>query len=166
MTMGGRNEDMRGHLGATGRLCLRPALTIDVAFALELYLSGAALHLSALGPVDKESLRARFDQSYCQDRSSIICLSGEDIGWMQVLDAEDRIYIEQLHLLAPYRNRGVGRTLIADIFSRALASNRPVELSVIRGNPAIRLYGRLGFRLIAEEPEKLRMRWENGPPRT
>jgi ribosomal protein S18 acetylase RimI-like enzyme len=139
---------------------LRPARASDRDFAISLRLDGAESRLAALGPVDERGLRARFEKNYRRGRSTIICLDGEDIGWMQVLEAKDRIEIEQLHLVGPYRNRGLGRKLIEDIFARAQATNRAVELSVIRGNPAIRLYRRLGFRLVGEEPEKLHMRWE------
>jgi hypothetical protein len=37
-------------------------------------------------------------------------------------------------------------------------SNRYVELQVLRCNPAQRLYARLGFRVIADDGARLRMR--------
>jgi ribosomal protein S18 acetylase RimI-like enzyme len=141
-------------------VALRPTVKTDEAFALVLYMSGAVLHLSALGPVDENKLAARFKRNYRPDGARIIHINGADIGWLQVLDAEDRIHIEQLHLIGSYRNRGIGTRLIKAIMKRARDSGVPVELNVIRGNPAFRLYERLGFQLIAEEPEKLRMRWE------
>jgi ribosomal protein S18 acetylase RimI-like enzyme len=154
----------RAKRAASGReqpaIILRRAVETDEAFALALYMSGAILHLSALGPVDEKKLVARFKRNYRANSARIIRLAGEDIGWLQVLDAEDRIHIEQLHLLSSHRNRGIGTRLIRQIMKRARASGLPVELNVIRGNPAIHLYQRLGFRLIGEETEKLRMRWE------
>jgi hypothetical protein len=42
---------------------------------------------------------------------------------------------------------------------------RPVSLNVIRGNPAISLYRRLDFRIVGEDKEKIRMRWEAGQSR-
>jgi ribosomal protein S18 acetylase RimI-like enzyme len=139
---------------------LRPARASDKDFAISLRLDGASSRLATLGPVDERSLRARFKKNYCRDRSTIICLDGKDVGWIQVLEAEDRIEIEQLHFVAPYRNRGLGRMLIEDIFAYARASGRVVKLSVIRGNRAIRLYLRLGFRLVGEDAEKFNLRWE------
>ena len=77
---------------------------------------------------------------------------------MQLREKERCIQNEQIHLVAPWRDHGIGGALIKDIIARAQASGRAVELSVMRGNPAIRLYNRLGFRLVGEDPEKLHMR--------
>jgi hypothetical protein len=41
---------------------------------------------------------------------------------------------------------------------------RPVALNVIRGNPALSLYRRLGFRVVGGDAEKLHMRWEAERP--
>jgi ribosomal protein S18 acetylase RimI-like enzyme len=139
---------------------LRRARAADRGFIRSLYLVNARAHLSVLGPVDEEALRARFERTYRQYQASIICAGPQEIGWLQVRNAKDPIHIGQLHLIESHRNCGIGGRLIADILARAKESARPVELNVIRGNPAIHLYQRLGFRLVGEDPEKLHMRWD------
>ena len=147
-----------GQKAETQTIRLRRARAADRDFIRSLYLVNARNHLSVLGPVDEGKLRARFERTYRQYQASIICLGSQEIGWLQVRDTEDPIHIGQLHLVEQHRNCGIGGKLIADILARAGA--RPVELNVIRGNPAIHLYERLGFRRIGEDDEKLHMRWE------
>jgi len=144
---------------------LRRARAADRDFIRSLYLVNARHHLSVLGPVNEEKLRARFERTYRQYQASIICLGSQEIGWLQVRDAGDPIHIGQLHLVEQHRNCGIGGKLIADILARAEHSARRVELNVIRGNPALHLYERLGFRRVGEDAEKLHMCWEAGSSR-
>jgi ribosomal protein S18 acetylase RimI-like enzyme len=47
--------------------------------------------------------------------------------------------------------------LIKDLLREARAKGKPVSLSVVRHNPAQRLYERLGFKVIGEDEIKLHM---------
>ncbi|SED51323.1 Acetyltransferase (GNAT) family protein [Rhizobiales bacterium GAS188] len=159
--MGGKTRLRQDSPGAgQPAIRLRRARADDRCFVRSLYLVNARVHLSALGPVDEDALRARFERTYRQYQASIICLAAQRIGWLQVKESKDQIHIGQLHLIPSHRNCGIGGRLIRAILVRAQESGRPVELNVIRGNPAIHLYQRLGFRLIGEDAEKLQMRWD------
>jgi ribosomal protein S18 acetylase RimI-like enzyme len=59
---------------------------------------------------------------------------------------------------ADYRGRGIGTCLLDALLDRAAGRHRAVSLSVSRENPAIALYQRLGFRVIAESGGSFTMR--------
>jgi hypothetical protein len=42
---------------------------------------------------------------------------------------------------------------------QAAQAGKPVELWVLKPNPAVSLYRRLGFLVIGEDPRRLRMLW-------
>ncbi len=90
---------------------------------------------------------------------------GVDVGWMQVSEAADGFNLDQIHLVDRFRGRGIGTRLIEALLARARAMGTAVALNVVRGNRAISLYHRLGFRVVGEDKEKLRMRWEPARPR-
>jgi hypothetical protein len=69
------------------------------------------------------------------------------------------IRVRQLHLRASARGRGQGTNLLRELMADAAASGRSVDLKVPEPSPAVRLYERLGFRLINREGQKLRLRW-------
>ena len=63
------------------------------------------------------------------------------------------------------RGRGFGDQLLSALLERARHDGfSAVSLSVERGNPAIRLYERFGFRPVREEDDTLVMRAELSPP--
>ena len=62
-----------------------------------------------------------------------------------------------------FRGRGIGTCLLDTLLDRASQRHRAVSLSVSRDNPAIALYQRLGFRVIAEAGGSFTMRLTFSP---
>lgn len=141
-------------------ILLRPARPGDRAFARKLYFESTRPLLRALGTLDEAAVARRFSDAYRCHPSQVICADGGDIGWLQVSRSETGLHLHQVHLVRHYRNRGIGSRLIRAIMARAEADGVPLTLNVVRGNPAIALYLRLGFRAVAEDGELLRMRWD------
>ena len=113
-----------------------------------------ALHLG-----DEGRLRTRFLQGYKPACSQFPQVQGQDIGWIQVSDVPTGLHLDQLHLIPSWRGRGIGGRLVISLLVRARATRSAVTLDVIRGNPAIRLYQRLGFSIVAADIEKFQMLW-------
>jgi ribosomal protein S18 acetylase RimI-like enzyme len=139
---------------------LRPVRQVDYAFVLALYVDGVQQHLTRLGRWNEKRVLDRFGRSFNFALARILCLEGEDIGWMQVSESPERFHIHQIHLLAPFRRRGIGARLIGELLARAGALGKPVALNVIIGNPAQRLYERLGFKVTGGDGELVRMLWK------
>ena len=67
------------------------------------------------------------------------------IGRMLVNESADGIHLVDIALLAPYRGQGRGTQLIQGLRVQAIKAGLSLRLSVRFGNPAERLYARLGF---------------------
>jgi GNAT superfamily N-acetyltransferase len=147
-------------LSATPKISLRPARQEDHDFAGELYLDSARPLLTALGMWHKVRIITRFRKAFKFEQAHVIRLDGTDIGWMQVSESADRLHLHQLHIISRFRNRGIGTCLIQSLLERARRMGLAVALNVIRGNRALSLYRRLGFRVVGGDAEKLNMRWE------
>jgi ribosomal protein S18 acetylase RimI-like enzyme len=50
--------------------------------------------------------------------------------------------------------------LIREVCDTAKARGKPVQLLLLRNNPALSLYQRLGFKIIGREGHKLHMSWD------
>lgn len=131
-------------------------------FAAALYFDSAEKLLLALGRWDERRVGGRFRQAFRREHGQVISVDGTDIGWMQVSLSADGFHLHQLHIVAGFRNRGIGTRLIGTLLERACGMEKRVVLNVMRGNPAISLYRRLGFRVVGENEEKFRMRWDMG----
>jgi ribosomal protein S18 acetylase RimI-like enzyme len=70
---------------------------------------------------------------------------------MLVAEGTDAICLVDIALLPPFRGRGIGRQLIAELLERGARAGQAVRLSVARGNRAMGLYRRLGFLEVADD---------------
>jgi ribosomal protein S18 acetylase RimI-like enzyme len=136
---------------------LRPARPPDYFFAVTLYLDGAKRHLSKIGRWDRRRLTTRFRRGYKQAQVQVICVEDRRIGWMQVAELVGRLHLHQLHLSADFRRRGIGTRLLKVLLRRADSVGKPVTLEVMHGNPAKRLYARLGFKATGKDRDKAQM---------
>jgi GNAT superfamily N-acetyltransferase len=139
---------------------LRPAHQDDFAFALALYLDGSQRHMEKLGRWSEERMTARFRGGLDLEQARVICAEDEPIGWLQVSESAERFHIQQIHLISPFRGRGIGARLIEALLERARGVGKPVALNVIIGNPAQSLYERLGFKVSGANEELVHMLWE------
>ena len=150
-------------------LRLRPAEQSDYSFALALYLEGAKEHLTKIGRWDEDRFVDLFRDGYKQGQTRIISVDGRIVGFIQVVDFADRLYLRQLHLIDGFRGRGIGSALIGAVLKRGTETGRQVTLDVMHGNPARRLYVRLGFESTGKDPDKEQMIWRaprKSKPRT
>ena len=139
---------------------LRPARERDYAYTEWLYVQTMKPLLSRLDAWDEADVLAKFRSDYRADEVQIITVGGRDVGFLHVEENHGGISLAQIHVEAPYRSRGIGTMLIKDLLRDARVKSKPVSLSVVKHNPAQRLYERLGFKVIGEDETKLHMRWE------
>jgi ribosomal protein S18 acetylase RimI-like enzyme len=95
----------------------------------------------------RQGYAADFPNAECQ----IILANGEPVGRMIVDRMGEQVRLVDIAVLAAYRNRGVGAQLIGQLIAESHASGKPLNLRVVKGNPAIRLYQRLGFTQVGED---------------
>lgn len=98
---------------------------------------------------EQEDLEQRLQIDF--DIASIILRDGHTIGMLK-LNRTDRPWrLVQLLLVPEAQGRGLGTMLLRKLAAEAENCGVAVELSVLKGNPAKRLYQRLGFAIVAEE---------------
>ena len=76
---------------------------------------------------------------------SIIVEEGMEIGTVGINQHVDAIWLESLHILQEYQNRGIGSYFVEQAIARATTARLPVRLKVLKVNPARKLYQRFGF---------------------
>jgi ribosomal protein S18 acetylase RimI-like enzyme len=66
--------------------------------------------------------------------------------------------------LPPQRGTGIGGQLLGELLAEARATEKTVAIHVERNNPALRLYTRLGFRIIEDKGVYYYMEWSPAAP--
>lgn len=146
---------------------LRPLLADDGEFLFRLYASTRADEVAAFGwPAAQQEafLRMQFNMqrrwyetAYPEAEHAIIELQGQPIGRMIVLRGQNSWQLIDISLLPGFRGQGIGGELIRALIQECAQSGAALQLQVVRNNPAIRLYNRLGFSSIAEDKIYIQM---------
>lgn len=155
--------------GAAAAITLRPIVSDDRPFLLAVYastrepeLAGVAwdaAQKAAFVRMQFDAQHAYYQEHYVGAAFDIILVNGQPAGRLYVSREGDEIRIVDIALLPEYCNRNVGTTLLRGLQSEAAAAGKPLRIHVERFNPALRLYGRLGFTPIADRGVYLFMEW-------
>lgn len=151
------------------QVALRPECAADEAFLLELYASTreeelAFMNLDAASralfvKMQFTAMRHGYANAFPHAQFSVI-VSGEiPIGRIVIHRAADEIRVVDLALVPNYRRRGIGSEFLQQLLAEARQAGKPVQLSVLKTNPAARLYERLGFKQTGEDDFYRQMEW-------
>lgn len=149
-------------------ITLRPISERDVPFLEALYATTRSdIAALAIDDVSKHRLvsmqfRAQHEhyQRYFSDASfDLILEHGTPVGRLYVDRSEEELRLIDIALLPECRGRGIGGSLLAELIEEAAAADLPVRLRVEPDSPAVSLYRRLGFEVIADEEVNVHMEW-------
>ncbi len=145
-------------MDADPTLVLRDALPSDRAFLLALYTSTRADEFADLGwPVEMErafmkmqfeAQRTDYERRHPGARCQIVQLHRCPIGRLWLAEDARSLTVLDISLVAELRGQGIGGECLRRVLRCADAARLDVELQVVRGNPAQRLYERLGLRTV------------------
>lgn len=137
---------------------LRPAAMRDYGFIYRLRRDTLRAYLDALAmPAEEQApFCARFDVT----RHRILTIDGGAAGAISTVEREGELNLANLHLLPIYQRRGLGTLLVHQVQARATAAGRPLTTQVLKTNPALAFYERLGFRIRDEQGLRYRLIWE------
>jgi GNAT superfamily N-acetyltransferase len=132
------------------RVSLRAATRGDVPFLVELRRQTMVPHQVASGVVpSEEELTRRVVSRY--EFAQIVLLDDQPIGLFKVPRDGLQWEVMQVQLSPHWQGGGVGTLLIQRVVAEAESVGATLRLSVLRANPARRLYERLGFAVVEEK---------------
>ena len=156
-----------------GAVTLRSVVEADEAFLYRLYASTREDELGRLGwdvTQRAEFLQMQFaaqTRSYRQQFPGavfdLILVDGEPAGRLYIDRRPAGFHVIDIALLPDFRNAGIGTMLLRRLQDHAAKAGMPVSFYVERSNRALRLYTRLGFKVIDDAGVYLLMEWEPSP---
>jgi ribosomal protein S18 acetylase RimI-like enzyme len=138
-------------------IALRPASNQDFDYCRRVYFAGISTIIEDLR-LHRPSQEASFKEQWKATQVRIITLDRWDIGWLQSFIEDDTLFIAQLFIDVPFQRRGIGAEVMHRLIGEANRANLAVRLNVVKINPAVRLYKRLGFRVVREDDRKFYMK--------
>jgi ribosomal protein S18 acetylase RimI-like enzyme len=157
---------------AIERVSFRQEQPEDEQFLCRLYATTRIAEMALTGwPAEQQEafLRQQFQfqtlhyRRYYSGASFEIILQDErPIGRIYIHRGGDDIRLMDIALLPEYRGSGIGTWIMHNLLDESARSQKPVTLHVEPYNPAVRLYLRLGFRLVEQRGMNLFMEWRGG----
>ncbi|HXA83801.1 MAG TPA: GNAT family N-acetyltransferase [Candidatus Dormibacteraeota bacterium] len=148
-------------------ISLRPCRADEQEFLYKLYASTRIHEIAGFGwPTAQQEmfLRMQFDaqrrsyeSAYAQADHRIIEQDGQPIGRLMVLRKEDSTLLVDIALLGEHRGLGIGGQLLGELIQECSRDRVPLRLQVLKTNPALRLYERLGFTRTGEDQMYIQM---------
>ena len=143
---------------------LRTASEKDFEFLYNLKVTCLKEYVTATYGWDDEYQLQLFTKRFIPSEIQIIVVDDHDVGNLSVEDRDDELYIAGIYLLPTWQNQGLGTSVIEDVLLKAAGKEKGVRLQVLRVNPALRLYERLGFQTYEETDTHIKMRWDRNHP--
>jgi len=138
-------------MGITSKIKLRESTNADGKFVNTLTRNVMKEYVEATWSSTKDREYYYSINSFKQPKTKIIQYSGKDIGRITTSYLADRVVIDDIHILDSYQGQGIGRSIITQIIEAADKKGMPVQLILLKTNPAKMLYDALGFYLVKED---------------
>ncbi|MBI9050200.1 MAG: GNAT family N-acetyltransferase [Anaerolineaceae bacterium] len=142
-------------------LALRKINIKDLPFLFHVYASTRSEEMVLAGwdtAQTKAFLHMQFNlqhtqwqQRFSQANFDIILLEGKSVGRFYVDRSKKEIHIIDIAILPEFRGQGIGSYLIEELIAEAKGKNKKLSLQVLKTNPVIGLYQRIGFRVVQED---------------
>jgi len=147
---------------ATIRVSFRRTRPDDFDYCARLYFAGMKRTVRDFG-LDAASLAEILRQQWRVSDVRIVRAGGLDVGWFQTRIQRGTLFIMQLFIDPAFQGQGIGTAVLKRLLREAARSGLPMTLNVFRGNRALRLYERLGFKIEREDDRRLYLKRKQGP---
>jgi len=142
-------------------ISLRPFRADDQEFLFALYASTRLHEIAGFGwPAAQQEMFLRmqfnaqyrsYEAAYGHAEHQIVEQDGKPVGRIMVQWEKDFALLVDIALLAEHRGRAIGGDLLRDLIQKCTQAGVPLRLQVLKTNPALRLYQRLGFTSTGED---------------
>jgi GNAT superfamily N-acetyltransferase len=137
----------------------RPAAEVDRASYVELSHATLGRFARDLRGLSDDAIRIGLRSEFEPQLAIVIERGAECVGLMVVEEHSSELWLDHMLIDPSEQNHGIGTALVRWVQDAATLDATSVALSVVDGNPALRLYERLGFAVVRVEPPRTFMEW-------
>ncbi|WP_218189729.1 MULTISPECIES: N-acetyltransferase [unclassified Pseudomonas] len=139
---------------------MRPATDRDLFVLFQIHRSVFKDHIEKIWGWDESWQLSNFTAEFLHAVTSVVESNGEIIGYVQIVDNENRIYVQNIAISQEFQSKGFGTSIMQKLQLDAAARKVTLQLSVFRTNTlAQRFYERLGFHQTGETATHIELSW-------
>jgi len=137
---------------------LRPALPEDFDLTLQIKAQSLKPYIDLIWGWDDQQQYDYHEKNYRPEDIRMILLKDEEVGYLEVTETEEFIWLKNIFIVEDHQNKGIGGDILKQELKDAGLKNKPIRLHVFKINKkAQALYERLGFRVVGKKDLKLVM---------
>jgi ribosomal protein S18 acetylase RimI-like enzyme len=143
---------------------LRQATVADTKFLWDIFRASMKGYITQTrGEWSEQREESQFRHQLELSAAQVICCNDLEVGFIMAPIRDSARWIHTICIVPEHQNRGIGTEVIRSVIAEAEGHNMPLYLSVLKVNPARRLYERLGFVVIEETEHHFRMKFRGAP---
>ena len=147
-------------LGRMREIELRQATVADIKFLWDVFRVSMKDYITQTrGEWNEEREESQFRHQLDLSAAQVIRSNNLEVGFIMAPIKDGARWIHTICIVPEHQNRGIGTEVIRSVIAEAKEQKMPLYLSVLKVNPARRLYERLGFGVIEETKHHFRMKF-------
>ena len=147
-------------LGRMREIELRQATVADTKFLWDVFRVSMKDYITQTrGEWNEQKEESQFRHQLDLPAAQVILSKNLEVGFIMAPIKDNAREIHTICIVPEHQNRGIGTEVICSIIAEAGTQKMPLYLSVLKVNPARRLYERLGFEDIEETKHHFRMKF-------
>lgn len=141
-------------------LSYRRATARDMPWAYQLFRTGMKDYIEQTWGWDEVFQHHSFMENIPPARFTVINNEVQDIGGYCLKRVDGSHLQLELLIIAPvWRKQGLGTLVMQELMRQASKGRLPLQLKVLKTNPAITFYRRLGFAIHEEDRDRYCLSW-------
>ena len=139
---------------------LRQATVEDTKFLWDVFHIAMKDYITQTrGEWNEQREESQFRDQLDLSAAQVIRSKNLEVGFIMAPIKDNARWIHTICIVPEHQNRGIGTEVVRSVIAEAETQNMPLYLSVLKVNPARRLYERLGFVVFEETEHHFRMKF-------
>lgn len=137
---------------------IRRGRTSDEAWLFQLFKKTMQDYIDAAWGWEEILQKEGFTTSLPARNFTILELNQQAIACMHLSSKSDHYFLDMILVEPAYQRRGFGSKLFEIAREQARKTELPIQLSVLKTNPAVKFHQHIGFTVIDEDDHSYKMR--------
>lgn len=90
----------------------------------------------------------------------ILNIANEPVGGYHLSEKPDHLMLDMILLEPKFQGLGWGKAMLDRMQQKSRETNKPINLKVLRNNPAVEFHKKAGFKEIDGDEHSLQMTWD------
>jgi len=140
----------------------RDGIDNDKEWIFSLYVLTMKVHIERTWGWDDEFQKNIFRSNLHPTKFEIVSIKNANVAAFLAVEENDHLWLEMLLVYPDRQNEGIGKLIVNKLKKKSIDLKLPLRLSVIKVNPVISFYEKLGFLVYDENPDVYKLELKTG----